>query len=482
MVKGLLRFALLGGAALCLAASLIAKEPGEYRLDDTLAEDIVTPVALTVVNPDATEALKLKESVRVPIIVRFDPTAVDKVERELREVFAYNRSNFLNTVEASFGQRRLSEASVALPEFQSVVDAFNRKYQTLPLNSELAAVWARGDSGLVELAALFARVREVMERPIRPVAWPDNLKLSHTVRMVTMTNSAEALTLEISDERGVHRPRADLIALSDVRASFEELFPDEEQALARFVAIWLRPNCYADVEATRQDRARRTESLKITDNYEAGQMIASAGQVVDGKLLAALQELHERTAASRLQHQIAREQAQGAHIRQRSQWLAAGLALVTLGSITAFVWLARRRRPVTLLPAKIAGNVVGDDSLVTDPDDESWQHRTSIRAGMLKHLGQLLREKLVRGLVSQRGQLLDAQNSAAAEMAELERRLNELQAPLQERLRAYENRIADLEKALTVKGEENRELIKAKIQLTRRQLEAERTRNRLVLN
>ena len=56
----------------------------------------------------------------------------------------------------------------------------------------------------------------------------------------------------------------------------------------------------------------------------------------------------------------------------------------------------------------------------------------------------------------------------------MERRLNELHAPLQERLRVYETRIADLEKALAAKGEENRELIKAKIEMMRKQLETER--------
>ena len=67
-------------------------------------------------------------------------------------------------------------------------------------------------------------------------------------------------------------------------------------------------------------------------------------------------------------------------------------------------------------------------------------------------------------------------------MAELERRLNELHAPLQERLRVYEARIADLEKALAAKGEENRGLIKAKIEMMRKQLAAERSRNHLEFN
>ena len=85
-----------------------------------------------------------------------------------------------------------------------------------------------------------------------------------------------------------------------------------------------------------------------------------------------------------------------------------------------------------------------------------------------------LKEKAMSSLVSQRSDMMEAQHAAAAEMAELERRLNELQTPLQDRLRAYEGRIADLEKALAAKGEENRELIKAKIALMRKQLDAER--------
>ena len=67
-------------------------------------------------------------------------------------------------------------------------------------------------------------------------------------------------------------------------------------------------------------------------------------------------------------------------------------------------------------------------------------------------------------------------------MAEMERRLSELHAPLQERLRTYEARIADLENALVAKGEENRELIKAKIDLLRKQLEAARSGKHLQFN
>jgi len=152
--------------------------------------------------------------------------------------------------------------------------------------------------------------------------------------------------------------------------------------------------------------------------------------------------------------------------------------------------LTRRPRRASLVPARIAT----DDALPVVAPGSSWEQRALaaerraqkahavIRAGLLPQLGQLLKTKLVRGLISQRSDLLDAQHKAAAEMADLERRLDELHAPLQERLRAYEKRIEELEKALAAKGEENRELLKAKIQMAKRQLEAQRTKNRVEFN
>lgn len=105
-----------------------------------------------------------------------------------------------------------------------------------------------------------------------------------------------------------------------------------------------------------------------------------------------------------------------------------------------------------------------------------------VRSGMMGHLARWMSEKMTQKLVSQRAELLDAHQRAALEMADLEARLEQVHAPLQQRLQAYEKRIADLERELTLKGEENRELIKAKILLIRKQLEIEREKNRLEFN
>ena len=61
-------------------------------------------------------------------------------------------------------------------------------------------------------------------------------------------------------------------------------------------------------------------------------------------------------------------------------------------------------------------------------------------------------------------------------------RLNELHAPLQNRLNAYESRIQELERELAARTEENRELLKLKIDLLRQQLEAERVPSRVNFN
>jgi len=92
------------------------------------------------------------------------------------------------------------------------------------------------------------------------------------------------------------------------------------------------------------------------------------------------------------------------------------------------------------------------------------------------HLVEALKDAVVQELASQRRELLAGQQQAAAELTELARRLEAVQTPMLERLRAYEERIRELEKELAEQSKENRELLQLKIEMTRRQLESERSR------
>ncbi len=106
----------------------------------------------------------------------------------------------------------------------------------------------------------------------------------------------------------------------------------------------------------------------------------------------------------------------------------------------------------------------------------------SVQASLAPHLVDALKNAVVQELAAQRRVLLAAQQAAAAELTELARRLEAVQTPLLERLRAYEQRIAELEKDLADQSKENRELLKLKIDMLREQVEAERTRNRINFN
>jgi len=359
------------------------------------------------------------------------------------------------------------------------------------------------------------------------------------VRLVTVTNANESLSPDNVERRGKVVARTNLIALARVRTELVASFPPEERAVAKFAASLVRANCFYDGEVTAQLRARRTDPLFVAENFQPGQVIARRGQTVDARVKTALDMLRDRTEAVRLAQKVSEETARAEQMRtqaeqngaraeeeraraeelqtradrsrRRNQWLAGGLAAAVagVGGLTWRLVLVRRKRrrpslmPVRVAPAGVPTTVITcpscDQNLLVPADSGKveageWRRRAlaaehraeqahaALRTGALAQFSVWLKQHFVRGMISERSQMLDAQKAAATEMAELERRLDELHAPLQERLRAYEKRVSELEKTLAAKGAENRELIQAKIQLTRKQMETERARNQTVLN
>ena len=500
-----------GSLVLMLAGSLAARELSEYRLGDTIEADITTPVSLRVVDTEGTAALKVKEALRVPSIFRFDPATADAVEEDFRVAFTNTRSNFLGQVQARFDRRKLDEADLTTEKFQQLVGAMLQQKKTLPFTTNLAELWARGDSGHGIQSSVLARLREIMERPIRPDFLPAGFKLSGQVWLVTVTNREQPLTLDEAETNGSSLARTNVLVLSRVRKALLSTFPPEQDAMARAAAAAIRLNCLPDAALTQEARGRQTEPLFAADHYEAGQVIAHRGQIVDAKIRAAIDQLLERTAVAQLQRQVGEKQAVAETIRHRNERLWAGLVGLTLVLISVSWRLVRKRKALSLLPARVADGgssaaviacpscdetiVIPAGALTATPENvDTWQKRAfaaeqraerahaAIRAGVLTQFAGWLRHTFVRSLISQRSQMIDTQKSAAAEMAEMERRLNELREPLQERLRAYEQRIAELEQSLSAKNEENRELLQAKIKLTRQRLQAEREGNLLNYN
>jgi len=100
-----------------------------------------------------------------------------------------------------------------------------------------------------------------------------------------------------------------------------------------------------------------------------------------------------------------------------------------------------------------------------------------LRARLLPQLARWMMSEMMGRLLSQRGALLSSQQQAEREVAELAARLDGVHAPMEERLRAYEQRVSDLETELAIKNQQNRELIQAKIEAARGKLAQERQGN-----
>jgi hypothetical protein len=220
-----------------------------------------------------------------------------------------------------------------------------------------------------------------------------------------------------------------------------------------------------DIELNALARAKRTDPLFAADRYEAGQVMLKPGQVVDRKIKAALNQLREKAAIGTLQERVQVERSSARQADARNRWVLAGLGAALVVILALFWQLARRKPSGSLLPATVP-HAPGE--VIALPGAGA----ADMRERLIPHLARLLMGSLVQKLISQRTGLLDTQKRAAAEMTELEDRLEKVHAPLQDRLRAYQQRIADLEKELATKGEENRELTKAKIELARKQLAA----------
>src|SRR2546422_5053514 len=277
-------------AILAVTLGSSAAEPGrapgpssawpEYKIGDTANEEIVAPMQMVVVDLEETTALKQKEGARVPAICRYYTNTADEVENNFRSIFATTRSNFLEAVGAAFNRRQLEADDIASPNFQRIATIFQKQNRSFPISTNLAELWARGESDQMIQVSLAARLREVMARPIRASGNPA-VKFGYTVRLVPLRNQEEIVTLETAEKRGWNTSRSNIMTWPKVRDELQEGFPPEERAMAKFLVSLLKTNCVPDADLTGQARAQRTDPIWAADRYEAGQVIVKPGQVID---------------------------------------------------------------------------------------------------------------------------------------------------------------------------------------------------------
>jgi hypothetical protein len=146
-------------------------------------------------------------------------------------------------------------------------------------------------------------------------------------------------------------------------------------------------------------------------------------------------------------------------------WIAGALTLIAGLLVWVALMLKRGTRSSASLTAPNPGALVkvgaGGEAVTTD-----------VKERALVELTEFAKQSLVQGLYSQRAALLETQQQAQRELAELEARLMALKLP--DRILAYEKRIIELERELESRTGELRELTNATLALLRRKVDEER--------
>ena len=456
-----------------------------FQAGDIAASNIVAPFRITIANPRGDAARLQQELKRVQPFYRFYAGSAAEADKAFRESFATARGAFLDAVERDYGQRFLLPSELDRPRFGLLVARQAGRSDGLPVSTNLARIWASGDPGKRQEEALAGRLREAMTRVIRTDVVPEQARPEGPeIRLIPA--SARYVARDLAAALEDARPFAwtNIVTLSRARLDLEKTSDAGDGPLGRFLAGLVRDNCQFDAALTRQAREKITAELWTAEQFEPGQIVVRAGQRIDSRQKLALDELDSRLDAERrladsvearrrseadalrLQDELARTSARADQERRLTRWLlaaAAGLFTVAAG---IWIWRSRRRPSGSTGLQRTVLRPAAPMALPNDP---------ALRAGLMPHLARWLSLGIFQRLLAQRSSMIDHQRQAEMEMARFEERLMRLHAPLHDRLRAYEQRISELENQLDSKAEENRELIRAVIASTRRKLEAERS-------
>jgi hypothetical protein len=483
------RAVFLAAALAAVVGSAVAAVP-DYKLGEVATEDVVTPVPLLVVNPEATEALRQKIAQQVVFVVRFTPRALAEAEREVQDAVGQARGAFADAMKEALGGRQPVSTDIGTPAYTRVLAKLARSTpKGLPLE-RFAPLWLRYESDDPLVQALLQPVREVMAQPVVANKTDNAMPNSQSVRLLPMKSLTEPPSTAELEASGTTVSAAKVLGLMRARRLVETAFPAGQEAMGKFAATYVRINAAPDPELTNIIRARRMEGVTANDAYEAAQVIVRKGQTVDRKAASALAAMREKSMIGTLQTKLAQEQTVAVQITSQTKWIAGGLGLVCL-ALAVILWRLRNRPSSALVTVGPNPALPGAEwQALPGGGDESWRSRALAAEGKAERAQQAIRtgvlgwmkEKVFHSVVQQREQMLSVQQKAEQEMRELEQRLEQLHAPLQERIAAYEKRIEELEQDLAVKGEENRQLIGARIAVARQHLSVERERGRFGTN
>ncbi len=478
--------------ALWTTFSVAAKELADYRIGDLAEADITTFVALDVPDTSANAQPSAGAMAKIPSVFRdFPQVATNQMTVEFSTVMSVVHGKFKAALQKEFSVATLDAPTVASPEFTNFAAAFITANNRYPLNISLAAEWARGGDGAEISRTFLARLLAMLRRPVCADQLPSDFLVGEKFYAVPVARPEDVPALAEVEQHGHLVAASNLTKISRLRMLFRRGFSKEEQPFASTLAGFLRPVCAPDVALTEEYRRQAASATSVMVHFDKGQIIVARGSTVDEKAYAAITQLREKTSAQPkpvlpvaspvvVVKNVPPAKSVPVPAPNYLGWGASVLAGVIAFFVVVKAAQPRRRAPLVTQAAAISGQPilfaeVLEGRMQIQPPASVTDILKTAPPNLAPQFVESLKEAVVIELATQRRDLLFAQQAAAAEIADLARRLENAQAPLLERLRAYEQRIGELESELADQSKQNRELLQLKIDMLRQQIDTERT-------
>lgn len=457
------------------------------------------PADMVVVDVERSMRVFSAQGDPVPLVVRVDPHAASLMVEQLNEAFDLTREAFLSALEETYGSRQIEIRRINSSKFRSFRNEFQSSNPLFPVNLVLAQSWAKGYDGISTRDRLVSAMQSVT-REYYLVDFPQDtvLFISSTPEHLGVKSWGDVADTVRLTEHG------EILGLEEagflVRRSLDAL----DRSAGGFVTGLLHPTVEVDEHITGLLMHERLGDRVVMRKYKKGDTIVHAGEPLDRWASLAIETVDRMGLDSLDAIPSAQEVAitetgpRVPELGEESDTVAEPLALTSPAVDSAPVdgpsFAKLLEKP--FVAGGIAGGVVGCFGLIVwlmflrkQPGSTSLVVQgqaepppSDLREAIVPHLARELKNRLVSVLFAQRHALLENEEAASERVREMEARLARLQPAIAEKIRGYEQRIENLEKEIEEKDQETRDLLRAKLVLARKELDAEISRNRIDWN
>ncbi|MBI4470510.1 MAG: HDIG domain-containing protein [Acidobacteria bacterium] len=272
-----------------------------YKVGDVAKTDIITPVELTVIDPERTTRLREDESAKVPQVFIYYPGRQEEATHLLRGDFAAGRTRFLNQLETALGTRAPQPAQLATVAYRRLVESAHGTDYPFPLTEALARNWALGGTAEEIEVLLISALRGAMSRYVRPDDTSASVVagVGQPVRLLPPVFLEEAVSLAGIEAYPVVR-FADILPLEESRAGLRKALElTELQTYGRYMEGLVRANVQFAEGLTAELHARQTQHITASNHYDPRQMIVRRGEQITPRALSAIEKLKSFRATDR---------------------------------------------------------------------------------------------------------------------------------------------------------------------------------------